>query len=86
MYKEGSLWTGACELEHADGSVLRRVCNQKGEGGVINFFVACLLTTYLYENGIMQTGSCGWKHVNGSMLIGASGWEHANRSMGTGVW
>ncbi len=71
---------GACGLEHADGSMPMRRCDQKGEGGVIICFVVCLQTTYLYGNRIVQTGACGWKHVDGRVRMGAWGWDHCDGS------
>ncbi len=55
---DGSMQTGACRWEHADGSVPTWVADGKGERGVIICFAGCLKTTYLYGDGIMQTVAC----------------------------
>ena len=60
------MWMGACGQEHADRSVPMGWCDHKGEGEEIICFVICLQTTYLYRNGIVQTGACGWQHMDGS--------------------
>ncbi len=42
LSKDGSMWMGACILDHADRSMPTKRCDQKGEG---------------HEYGSMQTGA-----------------------------